>query len=146
MDVCCLLLLFYCPCFFSIAAVYMVNKVEYRRFILGRLFVKRLPYTIGPLSVCCVLSVRPVCLWRWCIVVLWPNGWMDQDATWYGGRPRPRPHCVRWGPNPPPSPCILWPNSCPSRLLLSFCELLAEQFDVTLNRTYKAGTPISCYR
>ena len=29
--------------------------------------------------------------------VLWPNGWMDQDATWYGGRPRPWPHCVRWG-------------------------------------------------
>ena len=25
----------------------------------------------------------------------WPNGWMDQDATWYGGRPRPRPRCVR---------------------------------------------------
>ena len=23
---------------------------------------------------------------------------MDQDATWYGGRPRPRQHCVRWGP------------------------------------------------
>ena len=22
----------------------------------------------------------------------------DQDATWYGARPRPRPHCVRWGP------------------------------------------------
>jgi len=21
---------------------------------------------------------------------LWPNGWMDQDATWYWGRPRPR--------------------------------------------------------
>jgi len=19
--------------------------------------------------------------------VLWPNGWLDQDATWYGGRP-----------------------------------------------------------
>jgi len=30
---------------------------------------------------------------------LWPNGWMDQDATWYRGRPRPRPHCVRWGPS-----------------------------------------------
>jgi len=28
---------------------------------------------------------------------LWPNGWMDQDKTWYGGRPRPWPHCVRWG-------------------------------------------------
>jgi len=22
---------------------------------------------------------------------------MVQDITWYGGRPRPRPHCVRWG-------------------------------------------------
>ena len=27
---------------------------------------------------------------------------MDQDATWRGGRPRPRPHCVRWGPSSPP--------------------------------------------
>ena len=26
---------------------------------------------------------------------------MDQDATWYGGRPRPRRHCVRWGPSSP---------------------------------------------
>jgi len=33
--------------------------------------------------------------------VLWPNGWMDQAANWYGGRPRPRPHCVRWRPAPP---------------------------------------------
>jgi len=24
---------------------------------------------------------------------------MDQGATWYGGRPRPRPHCVRWRPS-----------------------------------------------
>jgi len=23
-----------------------------------------------------------------------PNGCIDQDATWYGGRPRPRPFCV----------------------------------------------------
>jgi len=21
--------------------------------------------------------------------LLWPNGYMDQDVTWYGGRPRP---------------------------------------------------------
>jgi len=27
--------------------------------------------------------------------LLWPNGWMDEDATWYGNRPRPRPHCIR---------------------------------------------------
>ena len=43
------------------------------------------------------------------------NGCMDQDATWYGGRPRPRRHCVRWGHNRATSPifgsCILWPNS-----------------------------------
>jgi len=25
---------------------------------------------------------------------------MDQDVTWYGGRPRPRRLCVRWGPLP----------------------------------------------
>ena len=41
---------------------------------------------------------------------LWPNGCIDQDATWYGGRPRPRRLCVRWrhsplsqkGAEPPP--------------------------------------------
>jgi len=27
--------------------------------------------------------------------LLWRNGWMDSDATWYGSRPGPRPHCVR---------------------------------------------------
>ena len=29
--------------------------------------------------------------------LLWPNGWMDQDATWYGSGPQPRPHYVRRG-------------------------------------------------
>jgi len=33
--------------------------------------------------------------------LLWPNGCMDQDATWYGGRPRPTQHCVRCGPSYP---------------------------------------------
>ena len=31
--------------------------------------------------------------------LLWPDGWMDQHATSYGGRPRPKRHCVRWGPS-----------------------------------------------
>jgi len=44
---------------------------------------------------------------------------MDQDATWYGGRPRPRRHCVRWGPRFPKKgtqqppifgPCLWWAN------------------------------------
>jgi len=39
----------------------------------------------GPISCLSVLSVCHV-------GVLWPNGWMDQDATWYEGRPRPRRH------------------------------------------------------
>jgi len=34
--------------------------------------------------------------------LLWPNGWMHQDATWYGGRPHPRRLCVRWGSSPSP--------------------------------------------
>ena len=31
----------------------------------------------------------------------WPNGWMDQDGTWYGGKPWPRRRCVRWGRGSP---------------------------------------------
>jgi len=52
--------------------------------------------------------------------LLWPNGSMHQDATWYGGRPQPRGLCVRWGPSSIPKkgaepsspifgPCLLWP-------------------------------------
>ena len=33
--------------------------------------------------------------------LLWPNGYMHQDTTWYGGRPQPRRHCVRWGLSSP---------------------------------------------
>ena len=33
---------------------------------------------------------------------LWLNSWMGQDATWYGGKPRPRRRCVRWGRSCPP--------------------------------------------
>ena len=43
------------------------------------------------------LSVLSVCD----VGVLWPNGWTDQDATWYGGRPRPG-HIVLDGDRAPP--------------------------------------------
>ena len=33
--------------------------------------------------------------------LLWPNSWMDEDATWYGSRPRPRLHCIRQGLSSP---------------------------------------------
>jgi len=65
--------------------------------------------------------------------LLWPNGWMDQDATWYVDRPQPRPRSVRWEPSSTPpkghsppifGPCLLWdlwPNGRPSQLFLSTC-------------------------
>jgi len=62
--------------------------------------------------------------------LLWPNGCINQDATWYGGRPRPGPHCCRWQLSCPPQgaqqpplfgPCLLWPNGRPS---LSYCWAL----------------------
>jgi len=31
--------------------------------------------------------------------LLRPNGWMDEDAAWYGSRPRLRPHGTRRGPS-----------------------------------------------
>ena len=34
--------------------------------------------------------------------LLWPNGGMQQDATWFGGRPQAGRLCVRWGPSPIP--------------------------------------------
>ena len=63
--------------------------------------------------------------------LLWPNGWMDEDATWYGSRSRPRPHCVRQGPSSPPhkrgtavplfSALVCCGHGRPSQLLLSSC-------------------------
>jgi len=53
--------------------------------------------------------------------LLWPNGSMDQNGTWRGGRSQPRRLCVRWGPSPRPQkgaepsifdPRLLWPNGC----------------------------------
>jgi len=63
--------------------------------VFGRPFVKR--FALSYQTVFC-LSVCPVCD----VGVLWPNGWMDQDETWHTDRPRPRPHCFRWGLSSPP--------------------------------------------
>jgi len=49
---------------------------------------------------------------------LWPKSWMNQDATWYRGKTRPRRRCFRWtrssalkGAQPPVfGSCLLWPN------------------------------------
>jgi len=59
---------------------------------------------------------------------------MDKDASWYGSRPRPEPHCVRRGPSSPTKEAqqppsfrpmsILWPRSPISATaeLLSHCS------------------------
>jgi len=62
--------------------------------------------------------------------LLWPNGCMDQDATWYGSRPRPRPHCNRRGQSSPRkghsspplfSAHVYCGHGRPSQLLLNCC-------------------------
>ena len=40
--------------------------------------------------------VCPVCK----VGVSWPNSWMNQDATWYGGRPRPGDSDLNGDPAP----------------------------------------------
>jgi len=50
------------------------------------------PFAVFRRRQACICINRGPCL-------LWPNGWMDQDATGYGDRPRPRRHSVRWGPS-----------------------------------------------
>jgi len=65
--------------------------------------------------------------------LLWPNGWMDQDATWYGSRPPPMPYVMLDG-DPAPLPLresgttaplfsahIYYGHGRTSQLLLSSC-------------------------
>jgi len=70
--------------------------------------------------------------------LLWPNGWMDEDAAWYGSRPlaevyfrtkRTMPHCARRDPSsrergttaPLFSAHVYCGHRRPSQLLLSSC-------------------------
>jgi len=73
-------------------------------------------------------------IFRLCL--LWPNGWMDEDAAWYGSRPRPRPHCIRRGPSSPRkghsspplfSAHVYCGHGRPSQLLLSSCKKVAQK-------------------
>jgi len=86
------------------------------------------------------MSVCPVCL-SVCLSVcdvgvLWPNGWVYQVATSYGSGPRPRPHCIRWGPSSPrPKKEGHSPNHRPmsvvaKRLNGSRCHLVWSQASV----------------
>ena len=74
---------------------YVVNCL-----LFGRPFVKRFALCYWTVVLSC-LSVCLCCLSVCNVGVLWRNGWTNQDETWQAGRPRPRPHCVRWGPSSP---------------------------------------------
>jgi len=78
--------------------------------LCGRPFVKQFVQCYRT-----VVQSRLSCLSVCNVGVLWPHGWMDQNETWHGDRPRSRPHRVRRGPpkraQPPIfGPCHLWPN------------------------------------
>jgi len=61
----------------------------------------------------------------------WPNGWMDEDAVWYGSRPRPMPHCTKRCPSsrergtaaPIFSAHVYCGHGRPSQLLPSSCSI-----------------------
>jgi len=83
---------------FLIITLLQITFESIRARIFGRPFIKRFARcyrSVVCLSVLSVLSVSNV-------GVLWPNGSTHQEETWHAGRPRPWPHCVRWGPSSPP--------------------------------------------
>ena len=60
--------------------------------------------------------------------LLWPNGCMYQDTTWYGGRPQPRRRCVTWGPSCP-SPKGAQPRAVASHLVVGVLTTLLGVLD-----------------
>ena len=85
--------------------------------VIGRPFVK--------LFALCYRTVVSACLSVMLVYYGQTIAWIKM-SLWYGGRPRPSPHCVRWGPSSlaprkghisPPlfGTCLLWPNGRPSR-------------------------------
>ena len=138
----------------SITFAEVITNSDFSRFLLvshfARPFVKRFVLCYGTV-------VCPVCLSVCNVGLLWPNGWVDQDVTWYGGRPQPRPHCVRWGPSSPRKgaqqshplfdPCLSWPNGRPSQQLLSIkCRPITLHDRAAVSQRCKV-TPfrISCH-
>jgi len=94
--------------------------------------------TVRPILLDHCLSVCPVCD----VGVLWPNGWMDQDETWHRGRPRPRPHCARWGPSSPPQKWQTPPNFwdvCCSQMAGWIKMLLGTEVDLDPGHTVLDG-------
>jgi len=62
--------------------------------------------------------------------------WMHQRATCYGGRPRPRRHCIRWDPAPLPNKATETPSQFSAYLycgLTAGCIKIPVGMEVSLN-------------
>ena len=79
----------------------------------------------------------PPNFWSMSIV---PNGWIDEDATWYGSRPRPRPRGPSYSRKKHNSPLFSAHAHCghgrPSQLLLSSCSSGDEIANVNFLRRH----------
>ena len=78
---------------------------------------------------------------------LWLNGWIDQDATWYRGKPRPRRRCIRCGRSPlkgAQTPvfcaCLLWPRSPISATAELLYQNVAKLSDIASRHVVKLVT------
>ena len=71
--------------------------------------------------------------------LLWPNGWMHQDATWYGGRPQPRGLWVRCGPSPLPKGRRRPGAESPQFLTHGYCGRTAGWIKMTLGMEVGLG-------
>jgi len=68
--------------------------------------------------------------------LLWPNGWMDEDTIWYGGRPRPRRHCVKWGFSSPRKGHSTAPHSSAH----VYCGEMAGRIEIPLDTEVDLGS------
>ena len=78
--------------------------------------------------------------------LLWPNAWMDQDATWYGSRPQPKRHYVRLGSSSPPQkgaePSNFQPMSIVVKRLDGSCKMpLGTEVDLSPGHIVLDGDP-----
>jgi len=80
------------------------------------------------------------------------NGWMDQNTTWCGGRPRHKRYCVRRSPSSPHGKrhsipyflAMLW-HCRPCQQLLNSCSYLLHSF-LDLNTHLRTYSWCDCYR
>jgi len=73
--------------------------------------------------------------------LLWPNGLMYQDATWYEGRPQPTGLCVRCGPSPLPKKEAEPGGGAPQFSAHVYCGQTPGWIEVAL--TWHGGMPWS---